>query len=258
MPIVPCFDPATGASGGAPPAASASLYDVPRTVVDLTDGTWTLYDPDSLIDTTYGTNGVTFSGGFNTIQWAGLAVGSLNYNWAASGAHRAPRWYKALEIDGNAVETGPMSVLHTVMEHDPAFTAFDQQIVMAAATDAASVAVSDVAGSGGYFHRAGAANPLYGVWTYTSQTSFASAASVRASATTLRGANWINGGTFIAVDGSGARTQNGTRTVSIASSVSSVPQDLMVGFGTLNNTATIPAGAQQRVALSYVALTPAP
>jgi hypothetical protein len=258
MPVTPCFDPTTGASGGVPPAASASLYNVPRTVVDLTDGTWTLYDPDSLIDTTYGTNGVTFSGGFNTIQWNALAVGSLNYNWAASGEHRAPRWYKAFEIDGNAVETGPMSVLHTVMEHDPAFTAFDQQIVMAAATDAASVDIFAVAGSGGYFHRVGTANPVYGVWTFTSQTSTPSATSVRAHATTLRGGAFINGGTFIGVDGSGARTVNGSRTVSIASSVGSVPQGLMVGFGVMNNTATIPAGAQQRVALSYVAFTPAP
>jgi hypothetical protein len=88
MPIAPCFNPATGASGGAPPATSASLYDIPfGDPIDITDG-WTLYDPDNLIKS------ITFAGGFHTVIWNELLAGSQNYNWASGATHRAPRWYQ--------------------------------------------------------------------------------------------------------------------------------------------------------------------
>ena len=88
MPVTPCFDPATGASGGAPPAASASLYDLTLTEVNLADGSWTLEDPDSLVDT------VTYSASGNLVTWNTLAAGSANYRWDSGTTVRAPRWYK--------------------------------------------------------------------------------------------------------------------------------------------------------------------
>ena len=75
MGIVNAFDPAGGANGGFVPGAggAASLTDIAFQTIDLTDGSWTLLDPDSLVDT------VTFSGGFNTVTWNTLAAGSSNY-----------------------------------------------------------------------------------------------------------------------------------------------------------------------------------
>ena len=99
MPITPCFDPTTGASGGASGGGGGVNLDaVPLgAAIDLTDG-WTLVDPQGVVDTTYGTNGVTFSGGFNTVQFNAFGPGS-NFNWGSTAAHEAPRWHKPLLIN---------------------------------------------------------------------------------------------------------------------------------------------------------------
>ena len=79
MPIFPCFDPTTGASGGASGGGGGSLYDVSMgSAVNLTDGSWTLSDPDSLVDS------VSFSGGFNTVTMNALAAGASHYRWDSS------------------------------------------------------------------------------------------------------------------------------------------------------------------------------
>ena len=61
MPVYPVFDPTTGASGGASGGGGGGggtdgpTNAITPEVVNLTDGTWTLLDPDGLIDTTFGT-----------------------------------------------------------------------------------------------------------------------------------------------------------------------------------------------------------
>jgi len=259
VPIVPCFDPVTGASGGpAPTGGGASLFGVVPTVIDLTDGTWTLYDPDSLINTTYGTNGVTFSGGFNTVQWAGLGIGDRDYNWAAGGDHRAPRWYKNFEIDGNAVETGAIQVYQSIIEADLTVSDFNEQVVCGVAVDAASTSLFTVDGSGGYFARVQAGNPEYGTWQYSAQTSGVNSNSVKGYGAILRGALNIGSGVYIAVDAGGERTVSGSRNGGNTTAAASAPQHLMVGFGIRSSTDAIPDGSEQRVKLAYVAFTPAP
>ena len=81
---------ATAASG----SGGVSLGAVPLVSVDLTDGSWTLEDPDSLVDS------VSHSSGVNTIVWNALGAGSTNYQWTSSTTCRAPRWYKLLTING--------------------------------------------------------------------------------------------------------------------------------------------------------------
>jgi len=230
---------------------------VAPTVIDLTDGGWTLLDPDGLIDTTFGTNGVTFSGGYNTVQWAGLPIGSQNYNWAAAGEHRAPRWYKNFDIDGNGVETGMIQVYQSIMESDLTVSDFNQQVVCGVARDAASTVLSEVDGNGGYFAKMAAGGPAYGTWQYSSQTSSINNNSVKGYCTIQRGALVIGSGVYVSVDGAGVRTADGSRNANIITAAGSEPQHLMVGFGIRSNADTIPAGAQQRIKLSYIAFTPA-
>ena len=59
MPIAPVFPgPSTGGDSG------ASFYDATFTgPINLTDGTWTLNDPDSLIQS------ITYSAGVHTVTW---------------------------------------------------------------------------------------------------------------------------------------------------------------------------------------------
>ena len=116
MPVAPAFNPTTGASGGAPPAASASLANLPLTVVDLTDGSWTLEDPDNLVAS------VTHAGGDNIVTWNALAAGSADYNWSGGTNHRAPRWYKLLDIDGTQVVVPTTWRLRRACRITPALT----------------------------------------------------------------------------------------------------------------------------------------
>ena len=87
-----------------------SLAGLPFESIDLTDG-WTLYDPDSLIDTSYGTSGVTHSSGTNTIKMAALGSGSNDYVWTTGATSRAPRWYKLLAVSGAQVTAETRSTI---------------------------------------------------------------------------------------------------------------------------------------------------
>jgi hypothetical protein len=48
VPITDCFDPATGASGGAPPAVGASLYNLTPEIIEISPmdhGRWKIQTP---------------------------------------------------------------------------------------------------------------------------------------------------------------------------------------------------------------------
>ncbi|MCP4091422.1 MAG: hypothetical protein GY746_16775, partial [Gammaproteobacteria bacterium] len=72
MPVSNVFDPNTGGAtggGGGGSAPATSLYDLPwGDPIDLTDGSWTLLDPSSIVKS------VAFAGGFNTITFNALTV----------------------------------------------------------------------------------------------------------------------------------------------------------------------------------------
>ena len=103
--------------------------------VDLTDsGTWTLTDPDDLVDT------VTHSSGVNQVVMNALVAGSNDYSWATSSTQRAPRWTTplyAVDADGNNVRvtSGDTYVLQTVIEYVAPDDAFATEIVICSAED---------------------------------------------------------------------------------------------------------------------------
>ena len=115
MPIAPCFDPTTGASGGSQGGGGSTGADLSALgfeAVDLTDG-WTLYDPNSLV------NSVSHSGGINTVTMNALGAGSNDYSFTIGGNLKMPRWYKnlsALDANGGEVRlnTGDTYSLHTI------------------------------------------------------------------------------------------------------------------------------------------------
>jgi hypothetical protein len=90
MPIFPCFDPTTGASGGAaPPAPGASLANVPMRSVDPTS--WTETDPDGLLDT------VSYSSGVTSFTM-NAAAASADYTLGGT-SHTFPRLSTTLTAD---------------------------------------------------------------------------------------------------------------------------------------------------------------
>ena len=98
------------------PSSGGSEYDKTPTIIDLTDGSWTLYDPDGLVNT------ITFSADWHTLTWNALSVGSGDYNWFYGTTIRAPRWYKNLEINGTQVTSVDLLVSSYRMEVPPLFS----------------------------------------------------------------------------------------------------------------------------------------
>jgi len=250
MPVVPCFDPTTGASGGAPPAASASLWNLTTTAIDLTDGSWTLYDPDSLIDT------VSHAAGLNTVTWNALAAGSADYNWSAGTTHRAPRWSKLLQIDGNQVTQLNTLLFTTRVEVDTTVNDFDQQLVVGVALDPSSTTATTIDGTGAKFDKTTGGGPGYGTWQVNSGTTSTNNNNEYSVCTVLRSSNSLGAGAYVNIDSSDvAVTSNSRNSNQNAAGVGTVNVHILVGVGPRLSTGTITAGDQQAFKASFTAAT---
>ncbi len=253
MPITPCFDPTTGASGGASGGGGggASLYNLALTgPIDLTDGSWTLLDPDSLIQS------ISYSAGVHTVVWNALASGSSDYNWASGSSHRAPRWYKAAEIDGNQLTSDDITqgVFYAKVDNVNRGD-FDSMMVSGLCVDPTSTAANTIAGMGLITIAASSgSNTVMGIWTVNGSASTSSASSARCMTTIQYGGRHTGSGCFTLLDPSGYRAQNGSRNGNVVLP-SAANLHWIVGLGTRFNGTTIGAGDEsQRFTLYRTAL----
>ena len=238
------------------PSSGGSEYDKTLTIIDLTDGSWTLYDPDSLIDTTYGTNGVTFASDFNTIQFNNLAVGSSNYNWVGS-VQRAPRWYKTLTIDGNDVAGEDTLTGVFRIEDDDTVSDFNRRLICGWSEDPTAVAASGTIITAASYNRSEGSAPLHGIFWYQndSSTQDANGAYVVANIMRKRYAD-LGGGYYIIYNSSDSVVRATTGGAgSLGFNNAGVTMKLIVGVGPRLNTSIIPGGSLFKVKLSYLAST---
>ena len=238
MPIAPCFNPETGASGGAPPATSASLYDIPfGDPIDLTDG-WTLYDPDNLIKS------ISFAGGFHTVIWNELLVGSQNYNWASGATHRAPRWYQPAQIAGIQLTSDDvvqnMFFMVTDNTTGTGRGAFANSVSHCICVDPTSTVSLDIAAVGQHATvlPTGSDTAYLGVLTVNSGATTGTGNPTRTMATNQYGGRHVGSAIFTNLDANGYRLQNGSRNGNSAIPAST-NLNWMVGLGTRSNTTTI-------------------
>lgn len=151
-------------------SSGVSLNGVPWEDVDLTDGSWTLTDPDNLVQS------VTHSNGFNNVTWnaanptADTAVGKF-YNWANSSDNKAPRWHKNLLIDGVQPTVRDYILFNSFMENDDAVNDFNQSVILCTAIDPTSNPVTSMDLSGGMHIKNTNSNTAYGTLQYTGLTS---------------------------------------------------------------------------------------
>lgn len=231
-------------------AAGVSLRNISATQIDLTDGSWTLLDPDSLIDS------VTFGAGYNTITWNALAAGSSNYNWGAGSTHRAPRWYRLLQIDATQITNVDHLILASRIENDGTVNDFDQQVVVGAALDPTSTTATTIDGSGGLLNKTVGGTPSYGTWQVNAQTSGGNANNEYGIATVLRAGNSLGGGAYVALDSSDVAVLSGARASNQnAAAVGTVNVYLMVGVGTAASNDVITAGNQQKFRAHVTTMT---
>jgi len=258
MPIVRVFDPDGVPRGGWTPGggAGSSLYQLPPEVINLTDGSWTLYDPDNLVDT------ITFAGDWHTLTWNALPVGSGDYDWFNGTTIRAPRWYKNLEISGTQVTSMDLLVSTYQMELlpllDPDACPFRWLGVFGAALDAASTDTGLMCATGGVMGRFSPTTAaIYGIFTRHTQSSNGPNAGAYGTCTTVRGGDGLGGGEFMIFDNTGSNLQAAARSAGVYTTGLPVPTDvqLVVGLGTGSGTTTITAGDQTKFKLSHVSTT---
>jgi len=233
-----------------------SLYDLAWTDVDLTDGSWTLRDPGSKLDATYGTNGVTnVGGGFMRVQW-GAAASGADYNWTAGPDHLAPRWYKDLVIDGNTVTTGDLAFIMFRMELDGTVNDFDQAIVAAHAVWPDLDPANSMSAAGGYLSKStgtAATNYNLGVWTLSTATTTNNKKYMVSVA--HRGGGGVGSVCGQGYDASNVAAGNVSRNANLFGSTS-LTLRLMIGVGNLANSGnTAGIGDNQKFSIKYKAVT---
>ena len=245
--IVPTFDPATGAPGGPAAAAATSYSQIPWETVDLTDGSWTLTDPDSLVDV------VTHAADFNKVVMNALAVGSTNYAFGTSNDLRAPRWHKNLEASGVRVTTDDTFVAQFRMTKGTTVAEWNTEVVCAACVDPTNLSSTLLDGVGGMIEYVAASNTGYGIWTVNAKSVSTSASNAKGITSTLTAGGRSQGGTYITLDSGDGQVAGGTRNAGNVN-VAATDMFLMVGVGT-RGSATITAGDDTNFKLEYRVLT---
>ncbi len=245
--IVPAFDPATGASGGPAKAAATGYANIPWETVDLTDGSWTLTDPDSLVDV------VTHAADFNKVVMNVLAAGSTDYAFGTSNVLRAPRWHKNLEASGVRVTTDDTFVAQFRMTKGSTVTEWNTEVVCAACVDPTNLASNLLDGVGGMIEYIASSNTGYGIWTVNAKSVSTSASNDSGITSTLTAGGRSQGGTYITLDSGGTNVAGGTRNAGNIN-VAATDMSLMVGVGT-RGSSTITAGDDTNFKLEYRVLT---
>lgn len=231
-----------------PPAGG---YDnVPWTVVDLTDGSWTLTDPDNLVK-----SGPTHAAGFNNVVFNALGSGSQDYSWAAGANFRAPRWSKALTAsDGNGGETqiqsGDTFLLQVRMTKGTTTAEFDTEVICASSADGTALTAAAFDGQGGVAEWIATGNQGYGAFTSNAKSASTHANNVAGVMTAHHAGAYAQGVVYTTLQASGAAQAGGTRNSAITYSASDIAMDLVVGIGT-RGIATIDADDDVDIKIEY-------
>ena len=228
---------------------STGLQDIALDEIDLTDGTWTLEDPDSLVDT------VAFSAGQNTVTFNAVS-GSSNYNIASGSDFRGPRWYKLLSISGQQATTATPLVLITRIEPDKSSGSdFNQRHVIGTTHEPTSTVTNTINGAGaGWQINSGSTTIQMGAWTRSAVNLLNNGLNQRQVMASLRGFESLGAPSFLNLRsndvcvGTGARNSNAT-----AIGGNGANLYVMVALGTATNTAGITAGDEAIFKASFVA-----
>ena len=228
-----------GGGGGGGVSLDAVSFD---DVIDLTDGSWTLVDPSSLVSS------VTFSGGFNTVTMNALAAGSSSYRWSSSASSNlAPRWYRAWNYTGTTtrVTSTELSNHTNLLQIDRTVNDFDFEVICGVGTDPTSTTRNNIDGMGaGASNNTGEVNARYGHWRNTSMpVASVSAAIVRTFQTGQYGAKHMGTSIFMLLNSSDEHVQRGA-TTGANTIAAGVDLFQIVGVGTRTNSTTIGASDQ--------------
>ena len=226
--------PVEGAGGG---GTTTDLADLPfGNAVDLTDGSWTLLDPDSLVKST------SHTGGLNTVTFNALGTGDNDYVVASNHADfRPPRWYRPLNIGTTRVHSSAPFIWNSILDIDESTFDFNSNVAHGVCADPTSTTRSAIEAMGSLFTRSASGSWRYGSWTGdSSNVPGASSSYARVTAVGQYGAGHIGSVMHIVLNASNERVQNGSKNGSHTLSDTDLFE--IVTVGTFNSSATIDDG----------------
>lgn len=250
----PIFYPKSPTDMGGAPATGggADLSALGFTQIDLTDGaTWTLTDPDSLVDTV-----VALAGGVNQVTMNALTSGSNDYAWTAGTNQRAPRWTTPLYAqDANGanvrVTSGDTYVLQTVIEYDAPDDRFATEIVVASAEDGTATTSGANKAQGGALVITGTGGIRMGAFTgNTPQLSTANPSNHQNLATANHAGGRAQAVAYVNIDSNGDQLAGSSRNSGMTYTDTTTDLNLMVGLGTFS-LGTITAGEDAKIRAWY-------
>ena len=228
---------------------STGLQDIALDEIDLTDGTWTLEDPDGLVDT------VSFASGQNTVTF-NLTAGSSNYNIASGTNFRGPRWYKLLSISGQQATSAMPIVFVTRVEPDnSAASDFNQRHVIGTSFDPTATVTNTINGAGaGWQINSGGSTIQMGAWARSAVNLTSNALNQRQIMASLRGFESLGTPSFLNLRSNDVCLATGARN-SAANAIGGNGANLyvMVALGSSSNTTGMAAGDEAIFKASFVA-----
>ena len=229
-------------------SAATSLYDATLINVDLTDGSWTLFDPDSLIKS------VAYTDNRNVITMNALASGSADYNWKNSGAKDAPRWYKTASINGTNLNRDDLFTGIYRLDFDNTRD-FSCDVLAGISKTPTSQVATGVAFGGAFGQVLSTANSYanYGVYTFSGATFLSTGGPDKGVITFQHGGEKIGGGVAALLDGSDLSLNSGIdrSTNQVMTSLGN-PMSLMVGVGARQSNTTWAEDVQVKVSIKYL------
>lgn len=228
---------------------STGLKDIALAEIDLTDGSWTLEDPDSLVDT------VAFSSGQNTITF-NAASGSADLNIGSGTNFRGPRWYKLLSVSGQQATTAIPIVFLTRIEPDKSSASdFGQRHVIGTSHNPTSTVTNTINGAGAAWQINDNSQTIQmGAWTRSAVNLTSNSLNQRQVMASLRGFEALGAPSFLNLRSNDACVAVGARN-SNAPAIGGNGANLyvIVALGTNANSAAISAGDQAIFTASFVA-----
>lgn len=158
MPIVPFFDPATGASGGPSQAVSAVAL---RSLGDLNGGAYNFSDTAGVALSSYSYDSATDTHTFNTNT---IAVGNETYSLISGANFTSPKWRQALTYsDGTPVLVGDAFSLDVRFDNVSVGASRSYLVAVAVVESASSTVIGTMRPSGVYCLSSSVGTPGVGV-----------------------------------------------------------------------------------------------
>jgi hypothetical protein len=155
MPIVPAFDPATGASGG--PSSGGGTTGGWVQITDLS--TLTFSDPNSLVVSQSSTNGL------HSVTTATLGASNVDYNFGSGANFTGARWTFPLTYgDGSPVQAQDAFSFQCKVTDFSVGAARNYNFGFAVTQNATSTVLSTMDACGPTFGTTGVGTPLCGTW----------------------------------------------------------------------------------------------